>query len=270
MCMRILLAGATGVVGRRLIPLLLDAQHEIFGTTRSEAKAADLSTAGVNPVVVDVLDAGRLARVVDEVRPEIVIHQLTDLPPDLDPKRMPEAISRNARIRREGTQNLVTAALEVGTRRLIAQSIAWAYAPGGEPHSEDDPLDLQTTDGGRAITVGGVAALERLTLGSKSLEGVVLRYGHLYGPGTHRPQAAGGTIPVHIDAAAQAALLAITNGQPGAYNIAEPNAYLSTEKARRELGWDAGFRLNDRLSIRAGTTGAPEPGPTPPSHSSGG
>jgi nucleoside-diphosphate-sugar epimerase len=143
-------------------------------------------------------------------------------------------------MRSEGTRNLVTAALESGAHRLIAQSIAWMYAPGPEPHSEDDPLDIHAR-GTRAITVAGVVTLERLTVSSPPIEGVVLRYGHLYGPNTGA-DVAGEPPSLHVDAAASAALLAIEKARRGIYNIAEPNGYLSTEKARRELGFDPSFR----------------------------
>jgi nucleoside-diphosphate-sugar epimerase len=169
-----------------------------------------------------------------------VLHQLTDLPPGLDPARMAEGTWRNARMRREGTHNLVAATLAAGAHRLVAQSIAWMYAPGPQPHGEDDPLDVHAT-GTRAITADGVATLERLTVASPPIEGVVLRYGHLYGPGTG---ADAGEIPaLHVDAAAAAALLAIGKARCGIYNIAEPNQYLSTDKAGRELGFDPSFRL---------------------------
>jgi len=240
--MRIFLAGAVGAIGKRLVPLLLDAGHRVVGTTRSTTKADALRAAGVEPVVVDVFDAPALSRAVSAARPDIVIHQLTDLPPGLDPSRMPEGTRRNARMRSEGTRNLVTAALESGAHRLIAQSIAWMYAPGPEPHSEDDPLDIHAR-GTRAITVAGVVTLERLTVSSPPIEGVVLRYGHLYGPNTGA-DLAGEPPSLHVDAAASAALLAIERTRRGIYNIAEPNGYLSTEKARRELGFNPSFRLN--------------------------
>ena len=182
---RVLLAGATGAVGTRLTTLLVAAGHEVFGTTRFAAKAESLRAAGAHPVVVDALDEAALARAVAAARPAIVIHQLTDLPPGLDPAGMPDALVRNARLRREGTRNLVAAALAAGVRRLIAQSIAWAYAPGPEPHREEDPLDLAAA-GARGASVGAVAELERLTLASPPLEGIVLRYGNLWGPGTGR------------------------------------------------------------------------------------
>jgi nucleoside-diphosphate-sugar epimerase len=240
MGLRIFLAGASGAIGRRLVPLLREAGHDVAGTTRAAAKAETLRALGAEPVVVDVFDAAGLTRAVAAFKPQIVIHQLTDLPPALDPSKMEEATARNARIREEGTRNLVHAALAAGARRMIAQSIAWAYAPGAEPHAEDDPLDLGA-EGRRGVTVAGVAALESLTLNAPPLEGVVLRYGHLYGPGTGAA-ATPGAAPLHVDAAAHAALLAVERGAPGLYNVAEPNAYVATEKARRELGFDAAFR----------------------------
>src|SRR5439155_26878431 len=157
--MRIFLAGATGAIGRRLVPLLLGAGHDVVGTTRSMSKADALRAAGVEPAVLDVFDAAGLARAVSAARPDIVVHQLTDLPPGLDASRMDEGPRRNARMRSEGTQNLVAAALAAVARRLITQSIAWMYAPGPEPHHEDDPLDIHA-QGTRAITAAGVVALE--------------------------------------------------------------------------------------------------------------
>jgi nucleoside-diphosphate-sugar epimerase len=239
--MRIFLAGAAGAIGKRLVPLLLDAGHDIVGTTRSTAKANALRAAGVEPVVVDVFDAPALSRAVSAARPDIVLHQLTDLPPGLDPAQMDEGTRSNAHMRRQGTRNLVTAALAAGTQRLVAQSIAWMYAPGKEPHSEDNPLDIDA-GGTRAITVAGVATLERLTISSPPIDGIVLRYGHLYGPGTGTDTAEAPAL--HVDAAAWAAVLAIEKARRGIYNIAEPSGYLSTEKARRELGFAASVRLN--------------------------
>jgi nucleoside-diphosphate-sugar epimerase len=244
MARKIFFAGATGAIGKRLVPLLRDAGFEVTGATRSAGKADALRAAGATPVVVDVYDAAALTRAVVAARPEIVIHQLTDLPPGLDPNRMAASTPLNARIRTEGTRNLVTAAREAGARRLIAHSIAWAYAPGPEPHGEDDPLDLKA-EGARAISVGGVAALERLTLGSPPIEGVVLRYGQFYGPGTGIEQRTGASL-VHIDAAASATLLAIDRARPGVYNIAEDSKSVTTAKARREIGWDPAFRLPSR------------------------
>ena len=187
------------------------------------------------------------------IRPEIVIHQLTDLPAALEASGMAEGVARTTRIRIEGTRNLVTAALESGVRRLIAQSLAcWVYADGPQPYSENDPLDLRS-DGPYAIVVEGVVALERLTTGSPPLEGVVLRYGQLYGPGTGFDEV-NGWAPLHVDAAAHAALLAIEGAKPGIFNIAEDTGYVSIAKARRELGWDPGFRLRNREATGALST----------------
>jgi len=239
---KIFLAGAAGAIGKRLVPLLLSARHDVIGTTRSTTKADALRAAGVEAVVVDVFDEPALSRAIASARPDIVVHQLTDLPSGLDPARMAEGTRRNARMRSEGTRNLVAAALASSVHRLIAQSIAWMYAPGPEPYSEEDPLDTHAA-GTRAITVAGVVTLERLTIASPPIEGIVLRYGHLYGPNTGA-DVAGEAPSVHVDAAAFAVLLAIEKTHRGIYNIAEPNGYLSVEKARRELGFDASFRLN--------------------------
>ena len=136
---RIVLAGAYGVIGRRLTPLLHAAGHAVFGTTRSVANADALRALGAEPIVMDVFDEQGLMAAIAAVRPYAVIHQLTDLPDGLDPARMAAAVVRNARIRDLGTRNLVRAAIAAGVRRFIAQSIAWAYAAGPEPHR--DQLD---------------------------------------------------------------------------------------------------------------------------------
>ncbi|RUW52508.1 NAD(P)-dependent oxidoreductase [Mesorhizobium sp. M1A.F.Ca.ET.072.01.1.1] len=237
---RIFLAGGSGAIGRRLIPQLVAAGHQVAATTRRAEKAEELRAIGASPVVIDVFDAGGLLAAVAEVKPEVVIHQLTDLPAGLDPNKMGEAIVGNARVRDEGTRNLVEAATSAGARRLIAQSIAWAYAPGPEPHAETDPLD-SGAEGGRGISVGGVIALERQVLEGSSMTGIVLRYGHLYGPGTGADAAADPAL--HVDAAAYAVLLAVERGAPGAFNIAEPNGHVATDKAVSELGWRPDFRL---------------------------
>jgi nucleoside-diphosphate-sugar epimerase len=171
----------------------------------------------------------------------VVIHQLTDLPSDPDPKKVGAALARNARLRIEGTRNLMRAAAKVGMRRVIAQSIAFAYAPGGAPHRETDPLNL-AVKGDQLVTVQGVLALERDVRGTPGIEGIVLRYGRLYGPGTWTglPK---GEAPLHADAAAHAALLALDHGHPGIYNIAEADGAVSSDKARRELGFRPDFRL---------------------------
>jgi len=238
--MRVFLAGATGAIGRRLVPLLLDAGHAVTGTTRSADKAKELEQAGVAPAVLDVFDAEAVTDALRRARPEVVIHQLTDLPREFDQAKVAASYPLNARIRIEGTRNLIAAAQAASMRRLIVQSIAFAYVPGGEPHPETDPLNLG--DPARAVTVKGAADMERQVLGASGIEGIVLRYGLLYGPATWY-EAPGRTPGLHVDAAAQAALLAITRGARGVYNIADDDGAVSIAKARAELGFDPQFRL---------------------------
>jgi nucleoside-diphosphate-sugar epimerase len=248
--MRVFLAGATGAIGKRLVPRLLDAGHAVVGTTRTNEKGQALRAAGVEPCVVDVFEASALSDALSTARADIVIDQLTDLPPGLDASRIAEGIKRNARIRSGGTQNLVAAMLRAGVHRLIVQSIAWMYAPGNEPHAEDDPLDVKA-QGLRAVTMAGVLTLERLAVSSPPIQGVILRYGHLYGPGTgtERP---GEAPSLHVDAAAAAAVLALERAAPGgAYNIADPDGYLSIEKARRVLDLDPSFHVASNEPHRA-------------------
>ena len=156
--MRIFLAGASGVIGVRLIPLLVRDGHEVAGMTRSPGKAAALRELGAEPVVCDVFDAGALAQAVTAFGPELVMHQLTDLPDRAG--QIPEFAARNNRIRTEGTRNLLAAAAQAGATRFLAQSIAWTPPSGGE----------------------AVAEHERLVLAAG---GVVIRYGIFYGPGTY-------------------------------------------------------------------------------------
>ncbi len=239
--MRIFLAGASGVIGRRLTPLLLAAGHSVTGTTRSAEKAAALRKSGADAIVVDVFDRAALHDAVTKARPEVLIHQLTDLPQTLA-ARSSDTLARNSRLRIEGTANLVAAARAAGTRRLIAQSIAFAYAEGPEPHSESDPLASAEGDQPSAVTARGVRALESAVLEAPGIEGIVLRYGRLYGPGTWF-ESANGRGPLHVDAAAHAALLAVTRGAPGIYNVAEDDGALTVDKVRRELGFDPSFRV---------------------------
>ena len=240
--MNVFLAGATGAIGRRLSLLLLADGHAVTGTTRSRAKEALLRSGGVTPVVVDVFDSQALRDTIVRAKPEIVIHQLTDLAGLLDPGRRDEVLARNARLRIEGTANLVAAAIAAGVRRLIAQTIAFAYAEGPEPHGETDPL-ASGESGPGAMTARGVRALEQAVLGASGLDGLVLRYGRLYGPGTWSPAAASGRPALHVDAAAQQRCSAATRGAAGVYNIAEDDGAVSIAKARRELGFDPAFRL---------------------------
>src|SRR4051794_12961680 len=127
---RIFIAGASGAVGRRLCRMLVDEGWSVRGMTRSRTKEPMLRDLGVEPVVVDVFDAALLLDIVCKAKPEIVVHQLTDLPPALDPARMAEAVVRTDRLREIGTRNLVAAAIAAGAKRMVAQSLAFVYAPG--------------------------------------------------------------------------------------------------------------------------------------------
>jgi nucleoside-diphosphate-sugar epimerase len=183
-----------------------------------------------------VYERDALIRAVGRAAPQVVVHQLTDLPKEYSPANIAAARAGNARIREEGTRNLVAAATLAGAKRVVAQSIAFAYAPGARPHAEDAPLD--------PAKVPGVTRLEELVLACE-LEGVVLRYGRLYGPNTWFAVPTG-EAPVHVEAAADAARRAATRGRPGAYNIAEDDGAVSIDKARNELGWSPAFRAPPR------------------------
>jgi nucleoside-diphosphate-sugar epimerase len=236
--MNIFVAGATGVIGRPLVKLLRHAGHDVTGTTRSAGKIADIEKLGGKGVVADALDAEALRRAVIAAKPDVVIHQLTDLPDVSDPAQMVVAREKNSRVRIEGTSNLMAAAKAASVRRVIAQSIAFVYAPGKKPYREGDPLDESEA---QRTTIAGVKALEDAVLNTPGIDGIVLRYGRLYGPGTwfDKPGSAGA---LTCAAAAQAALLAVTKGTPGIYNIAEDDGEFAIDKARRQLGFDPAFR----------------------------
>jgi nucleoside-diphosphate-sugar epimerase len=239
--MRVFLAGATGAVGRPLTRLLVEAGHVVIGTTRSAAKAAAIEAVGAAAVLVDAYDGDAMRAAMLAARPDVVIHQLTDLPTTRDPVSYQAGLAANARLRIMATPGLVVAARAAGARRLITQSVAFAYAPAPAPLAETDPLDY-AGEGNKAVLVRGIATLEALTLGTPGIEGIALRYAYLYGPGTWYAAPEGSGF-VHVDAAAQAALLALTRGSPGAYNIANDDGAVAIHKARRDLGFDPEFRL---------------------------
>ena len=242
---RVFVAGAGGAIGRRLVRILVEEGAVVTGLTRSATRAADLRAAGARPIIVDIYDRERLVAAVVESRPQVVIHQLTDLSTPAGRAIGEPELARTARIRDEGTANLVGAAEAAGARRMIAQSIAWLYAPGPEPHDETHPL---LPDG--SATMRGIVALEHRVTTSPVFDGVVLRYGALYGPGTG-PDTAWGQPGVHVDAAAWAAVLAIDRSGPGIYNITEDDDHVSSHKARHVLGWDPAMRLTDhRIGVR--------------------
>jgi nucleoside-diphosphate-sugar epimerase len=229
---KIFVAGSTGVIGRQLLPKLVQAGHDVVGMTRREERRAVIQDVGARAVVADAFDRDAVMSAIAEAKPDVVYHQLTALS-DWN-------LADNARIRSEGTRNLVDAALAAGVGRIVAQSISWAYAPGPTPAREDVPLDSEAPLP-RAMTIEGVAALER---GAAELpESVILRYGMLYGPGTWYDR--NGTIAervrlgqvpatdgivsfLHIEDAVLAALLAL-DWPPGAVNIVDDEPAAGTE-----------------------------------------
>jgi nucleoside-diphosphate-sugar epimerase len=237
--MRIFLAGATGAIGRQLVPLLVADGHAVVGATRSPAKVEALRGAGAAPVVLDALDPAAVGTAVADARPDLVIHELTALPQRIDPRKMERDFALNDRLRSEGTRYLVEAAQAAGARRIIAQSIAFAYAPGpaGTVHVESDPL-LPASEAHKSYrrSAQAMADLERAVLDAG---GLVLRYGYFYGPGTAisasgsmGSDVARRRLPVvghgsgvwsfvHVEDAARATVAALSRGQAGAYNIVD-------------------------------------------------
>ncbi|MFF8410835.1 NAD-dependent epimerase/dehydratase family protein [Streptomyces omiyaensis] len=239
--MRVLVAGATGAVGRQLVPRLEAAGHEVVGVSRR------------GPRPVDVLDAGAVRRVVAEVAPDAVVHQLTDLGAADG--------AANDRLRTEGTRNLVDAARAAGVRRIVAQSIGWAYAPGEGPADESVPLD-GTREFPRARIVAGVRALE--STAAELPEAVVLRYGILYGPGTW--YAPGGAVAAALAGAADARFLGSTTADASVSSFV--HVADAADAAVRALAWPVGAYnvvdddpapAHDWLPVLAGALGVPSP-----------
>lgn len=235
--MRVFLAGATGVIGRRLLPLLMAEEHQVTAMTRSPQRVESLRAQGAEPVVADALDAGAVRAAVMQARPDAVIHQLTSLPARIDPRRIKRDFELNDRLRSEGTRILVDAAQAAGATRILAQSIAFAYAPGppGTVHAEGDPLYLDSPEPFRR-SANALGDLERAV---GEADGVVLRYGYFYGPGSSFSRdgsmaedlarrrlpviGSGGGVWsfIHVDDAASATVRALEHGAPGVYNIVD-------------------------------------------------
>jgi nucleoside-diphosphate-sugar epimerase len=237
--MRVLVAGASGVVGRRLVPLLVEAGHEVIGMTSTPERVDALRAARAEPVVCDALDGAAVREAVVAASPEVVVHALTRVPAKLHPRRMPREFETTDRLRAEGARHLVDAARAAGARRVVAHAIAFAYrqdAPGLS--SEDEPIWLDAPKQFRR-TARSLAELERHVTTAEGLEGVVLRNGHYYGPGTHvgrdGSMAAavrarrlpivgdgGGTFSfVHVEDVARATAQAVDGGAPGIYNVVD-------------------------------------------------
>jgi 2-alkyl-3-oxoalkanoate reductase len=238
--MRIFVAGATGALGCRLVPPLVQGGHQVTGLTRTAGKAAGLRAAGAEPVVADALDRDAVLQAVVAARPEVVVHELTALAQMTDFRKLDEGFALTNRLRTEGTDHLLAAARAAGARRFVAQSFAgWPFARvGGPVKTEDDPLDPDPPAQLRR-TLDAIRHLEAAVLGAEGIEGVVLRYGGFYGPGTSAgeggfmledlrrrrfPLMGAGTGVwsfVHIDDAATATVAAVERGAPGIYQIVD-------------------------------------------------
>lgn len=238
--MRVFVAGATGAIGKRLVPLLRDAGHTVTGTTRHADKATSLRSMGATPIIVNALSREEVVTAVRNAKPDVIIHQLTAIPEKLNMRRFDEEFATTNRLRIEGTDNLMAAARAVGCPRFIAQSYAgWPYErSGGWVKTEEDRLTTSPEPGFRG-TLDAIMHLESTVLRDRSVEGFVLRYGSFYGPGTSL--GVGGSlledvrkrrVPIigrgtgywsflHIEDAATATLAAVEAETPGLYNIAD-------------------------------------------------
>ncbi len=242
----VFVAGASGVIGRALCQMLVQDGWSVYGTTRSSSKIGLLEKLGVHPIIIDIYDDKKLEEILMTIKPKIVYHQLTDLPAGLGPTKMEEALISNAKLREVGTKNLVNASIKAGVSKMIAQSIAFVYAPGNLPHTEESPL-LNFEDPTYGLTSKAVASLENQVSHGPFI-GIVLRNGLLYGPGTGFDKPVDYVPAVHVEAAAYAAFLAIKCSKNGIYNIADDDKRLSTQKAKNELKWDPSFRLSSLKS----------------------
>src|SRR3954470_23310844 len=240
MARRIFIAGATGEIGHRLMPALVARGDEVFGLARTDERAELVRSLGATPVRGDALDRDKVIAAVTEARPDVVVHQLTAIPTSgVNPRKFADSFGPTNRLRREATRHLADAAVEVGARRFVAQSIAFAYKPAGpEMLDESAPLDTGA-EGGWGEIVRAVAALEEAVLGGSEFEGVVLRYGQFYGPGTAYAEDGaigslvvkrrlpvigdgGGRQPfIHIDDATAATVAAIDGDAGGVYNVSD-------------------------------------------------
>ncbi|MGL4238622.1 NAD-dependent epimerase/dehydratase family protein [Tabrizicola sp.] len=230
-------AGAFGAIGMRLVPMLLADGWTVMGMTRSRQRAESMQGLGVAAVQADASDADSVRSAVCDFGPDLLMHQLTDLPRDLS-KLDDRALERNAALRKHGTRNLVDAAEAAGVTRIIAQSIAFDYAPGRKPYRETDLLAGRLPSASPS-SLGVISLEDQVT--SSPIPSVILRYGRLYGPGTgsDRPW---GPAAVHIDAAAHAAALCARIEVAGVYNIAERDGEVDTTCAEDQLGWNANWR----------------------------
>jgi nucleoside-diphosphate-sugar epimerase len=254
--MRVFVAGATGAIGRQLVPRLVSAGHEVHGMTRSESKQAMLYELGAVPVVADALDPDQVAEAVARARPEVIVHQLTAIGA-VDTRHMERDFAQTNRLRTEGTDHLVSAGQVVGVRQFVAQSHIAAYGRSGGPvKSEEDPYDRAPARQTEA-NLAAIRHLEEAVLEAQWTEGIVLRYGWFYGPGTSMapgeeqfelvrkrkfPLVGGGGGVwsfIHVADAAEATVAAIEEGSRGVYNVVDDDPAPVAEwlpALARELG----------------------------------
>jgi nucleoside-diphosphate-sugar epimerase len=237
--MRVFVAGATGAIGKQLVPRLVAAGHEVHGMTRSESKQAMLRELGAVPVVADALDPDQVAEAVGRARPEVIVHQLTAVPAKLDLRHFDRDFALTSRLRTEGTDYLLSAGQAVGVRRFVAQSYFASYArTGAAVKSEEDPFDPAPAREMREV-LAAIRHLEEAVLGARWTEGIVLRYGAFYGPGTSLAPGAeqvelvrrrkfplvgdGGGVWsfIHVADAAEATVAAVAHGSRGVYNVVD-------------------------------------------------
>jgi nucleoside-diphosphate-sugar epimerase len=238
--MKVLVAGATGALGRQLVPKLAARGHEVFGMTRSESKRELIRGLGATPVVADALDPEAVAKAVAESDPEVIVHQLTALSSSIDLRHFDRDLELTNRLRTEGTDHLLAAGRAIGVKRFVAQSFAgWPFARSGGPvKSEDDPLDPAPPHGMRR-GLEAIRHLEAAVTGAEWTTGIVLRYGGFYGPGTSiAPEGehfelirkrrfpvvgdGGGVWSfIHIEDAADATVAAVEHGSRGIYNVVD-------------------------------------------------
>jgi nucleoside-diphosphate-sugar epimerase len=238
--MRVFVAGATGAIGKQLVPRLVAAGHEVHGMTRSESKKAMLAELGAVPVVADALDPDQVADAVGGARPEVIVHQLTAIG-SVDPRHLDRDFALTSRLRTEGTDHLLSAGHAVGVRRFVAQSNGayFSYArTGGPVKSEEDPLDPTPPREARGV-LAALRHLEQAVLSAGWTEGIVLRYGAFYGPGTSMAPGeeqfelvrrrkfplvgdGGGVWSfIHVADAAEATVAAVEHGGRGVYNVVD-------------------------------------------------
>jgi 2-alkyl-3-oxoalkanoate reductase len=240
--MKLFVAGATGAIGKQLLPMLVEQGDEVTGMTRNPAKQDLIRQLGARPVVADALDPEAVAQAVAEAEPEVVMHQLTAIDAGSVRRSIDKAFAQTNRLRTEGTDHLVAAAKAAGARRFIAQSFAgWPYKrAGGSIKTEEDPLDDSPPKPVRQ-TLAAIRYLEDAVTRAEGIEGLALRYGGFYGPGTSlglNPDGeqiemlrkrrlpvvgsgAGIWSLIHIEDAAAAAAAAVERGEPGVYNVVD-------------------------------------------------